>query len=93
MAAKTPGHVNLAQLLDLLRAQGVTQYEGPLPGSGGAVVKLTFTGLVQPNPRAATPITDVTKPAEVPKELAAAGVTPDQYAESVALAAALNPLA
>jgi hypothetical protein len=93
MAKKPPDPPGYVDFIRELRAAGVLEYEGPL--FGNVVVKLKLSAeLVQPNPRAATPITDVTpKPAEVPKELAAAGVTPEQYTEHLALAAALNPLA
>lgn len=72
-----------------LRAAGVTEYEGPL--FGDVVVKLKLAaGLVTANPRAATPVKDTTAP-EVPKHLAAAGVTPEQYVAALERADELIP--
>jgi hypothetical protein len=87
MAKKAPpGYV---EFIKELRAAGVLEYEGPL--FGDVVVKLKLSAeLVQPNPRATTPVTDV-KASPMPTELERSGLTPDQFLELRGLAADLVP--
>lgn len=93
-AKKQPDPPGPMEFIRQLRDAGVLEYQGPLFGDVVVTLKLAPTPAAAPT----RPVTGVAvgpakkdAPPEVPKHLAAAGVTPEQYAAALERAGELIP--